>query len=65
MHSPAHDACAMLRIQFLTSTEVADQLGLSRSQVNRLAAQGKLPAVKVGGVWLFDPRKVRSVTPHP
>ena len=36
------------------STKVAELLGLSRSQVNRLAAAGVLPAEKMlDRVWLF------------
>ena len=36
------------------SVEAAKRLGLSRSQVNRLAASGEIPAEKMfDRVWLF------------
>ncbi len=38
----------MLR-KYLKPQEVADQIGLSRRQVVRLAAQGKIPSVVIGG----------------
>ena len=51
-----------MRMNYLTSNEIADRLGLSRSQVNRLAAQGKLKAVKVAGVWMFEPLEKRRAS---
>ena len=45
---------SMLSTQFLSSVDVAVILRLSRSQVNRLAASGELPATKVGKSWVFE-----------
>jgi excisionase family DNA binding protein len=42
-----------LMIETLTPTEIAKMLRIHRLSVARLARQGKLPAVKVGGVWRF------------
>jgi len=38
---------------WMSSTVAAAMLGISRSQVNRLAAGGELNAEKIGGVWMF------------
>jgi excisionase family DNA binding protein len=39
---------------WMSSVMVAATLGISRSQVNRLAAAGELEAEKLGGtVWMF------------
>lgn len=38
---------------WMSSTVAAAHLGLSRSQVNRLAANGQLPAEKLANVWMI------------
>lgn len=38
----------------LTTTQAAQRLGLSRSSVLALIAQGKLPAQKIGRDWMID-----------
>ena len=45
----------MVRMDYywMSSTVAAAMLGLSRSQINRLAAAGELNAEKIGGVWMF------------
>ena len=42
-----------LLIETLTPTEIAKMLRIHPLSVARLARQGKLPAMKVGGVWRF------------
>ena len=44
----------MLTTPFLSSTDAAVILRLSRSQINRLAASGVIPATKVGKTWVFE-----------
>ena len=39
--------------------DVAVLFGLSSSTVQRQAREGKLPAVKQGGRWVFNPKKLR------
>lgn len=39
--------------RLLTLEEVTDYLRLSKSTVYQLAQQGKIPALKIGGVWRF------------
>jgi excisionase family DNA binding protein len=41
-------------MQIMTVKEVADFLRLKEATVCRLAAEGKLPGVKVGKSWRFD-----------
>jgi predicted DNA-binding transcriptional regulator AlpA len=43
------------------ASAIALMTGLSVRKVQELAAAGKLPgAAKLGGVWTFDPQKVRA-----
>ena len=42
-----------LLVETLTPTEIAKMLRIHPLSVTRLARQGKLPALKVGGVWRF------------
>jgi len=39
--------------EYLTVSQVAELLQLSRKTVYRLTQQGHLPGVKVGGSWRF------------
>jgi excisionase family DNA binding protein len=42
----------------LSVAEAASRMGVSSSYVRRLAATGRIPAVKKGSVWLVDERAV-------
>src|SRR5687767_14183620 len=42
-------------MMYLTSEDAARQLHMTEDSVRRLAAEGKLPARKVGRRWLFHP----------
>lgn len=43
----------LTRTDVLSTTEVAELLGIPRSTVHRLARRGELPARRVGRRWLF------------
>lgn len=54
----------------LRPDEAADRLGVSRRTVNRMAVEGRIPAVKVGRGWRFPadqlvvaPRGTRAPDP--
>jgi len=55
-----------LNMHLMTTTEVAEEWGVSVQYVARLARQGKLPARRVPGGrrWLFDPERVSSRQKH-
>jgi excisionase family DNA binding protein len=38
----------------MTTKEVAEYLSLHEITICKYAAQGKMPAVRIGGVWRFD-----------
>lgn len=40
--------------KILCVKEVADYVGLNERTIYRLANEGKMPAFKLGGKWLFD-----------
>jgi excisionase family DNA binding protein len=40
--------------EIMTTKEVAKYLNLHEITVGKYAAQGKMPAVRIGGVWRFD-----------
>jgi excisionase family DNA binding protein len=40
--------------QIMTTKEVAEYLNLHEITVGKYAAQGKIPAVRIGKVWHFD-----------
>ena len=40
--------------QYLKVEEVAQWFGVNRTTIYRLARQGRLPAIKVGGQWRFQ-----------
>ena len=46
---------------FLTADEVQEHLGLDRSTVYRMAADGRLPAVKIGRSWRFPAARIREI----
>jgi|GEM_PF-4930416 len=43
-----------------TVTDVARYLRIRPATVRSLTRRGKLPAVKIGKSWRFDPRKIRA-----
>ena len=45
----------------LTPKQTADLLGFCPRTVQRLAAEGKLPAVKVGNKWRFNKAKIAAL----
>src|SRR6185312_17075503 len=51
--SPTNMGCRVADL--LRPSEVADRLRVSVRQVQALAAEKTLPAIKVGSVWRFDP----------
>ncbi|UUY05101.1 helix-turn-helix domain-containing protein [Svornostia abyssi] len=44
---------SLTRDNVLTTTEVAELLGIPRSTVHQLARRGDLPARRVGRRWIF------------
>jgi len=40
--------------EFMTSKEVANYLGFHVATITKYAAKGKIPAIRIGGVWRFD-----------
>jgi excisionase family DNA binding protein len=44
---------SLTRSDVLSTTEVAELLGIPRSTVHHLARRGQLPAGRVGRRWLF------------
>ncbi len=45
----------------LTVEEVADLLKVNATTVRRLAARGKIPALRIGRCWRIRPRIVREL----
>lgn len=45
----------------LTAADVSDRLGVDRSTIYRMAADGRLGAVKVGTQWRFPPAALEGV----
>ena len=44
---------------WMTTSQVAERLGITRQRVVTLANESRLRTVKVGGqVWVFDPKDV-------
>ncbi len=56
MESPAPDQAGdspLTRADVLSTSEVAELLGIPRSTVHHLARRGELPARRMGRRWLF------------
>jgi excisionase family DNA binding protein len=45
----------------ISTTEAAERLGISRKRVNQLIDEQKLPAKKIGKVWIIDPKDLALV----
>ena len=61
-HIATHDSAADGRL-FLTATEVGHQLGLQKSRVYALAAEGLIPTVRLGRrIWF--PRRASRCSPR-
>ena len=52
-HRPAVDLPPLTRENVLSTSEVAELLGIPKSTVHQLARRGDLPAQRVGRRWLF------------
>ncbi len=50
--------------ELLTAADVSERLGVDRSTIYRMAADGRLDAVKVGTQWRFPPTAVEGVLDH-
>jgi excisionase family DNA binding protein len=59
-HRLTHDSTADGRL-FLTATEVGQQLGLGKSRVYELAAEGLLPTVRLGRRMWFPRRGLEAL----
>jgi excisionase family DNA binding protein len=59
-HRASHDSADDDRL-FLTATEVGQQLGLGKSRVYALAADGLLPAVRLGRRMWFPRRGLEAL----
>ena len=59
-HRVPHDSAADGRL-FLTATEVGRQLGLGKSRVYELAAEGLLPTVRLGRRMWFPRRGLEAL----
>lgn len=44
----------------MTSSDIAEQLKLDPRQVDRLARDRTLPAIKIGRWWRFDPEAIQT-----
>jgi excisionase family DNA binding protein len=44
----------------LTVPEVCEALRLTRKTLYKLIAEGRIPAVRIGGKWLFDADEVEN-----
>lgn len=52
-------------MEYLTTQEAADRLGLSKRQVQTLIKRGQLPAERVGHIWLLKPEDVETFQRRP
>jgi excisionase family DNA binding protein len=59
-HDHADDSRPLTRDDALSTTEVAELLGIPRSTVHELARRGDLPARRVGRRWLFLPDRIAA-----
>ena len=46
--------------ELITIKEVADFLQIAEKTIYRLAAEGKIPAFKVGGSWRFKRKEIED-----
>jgi excisionase family DNA binding protein len=46
--------------ELITIKEVADFLQIAEKTIYRLAAEGKIPAFKVGGSWRFNRKEIEE-----
>ena len=44
--------------QLMTAKEVADYFSISQVTIYKYAAEGKIPALRVGRVWRFDKQAI-------
>ena len=49
----------MAKPEYISATEAAQLLGVSRMRVNQLLNDGKLDGLMVGGRWIVDAASVR------
>lgn len=52
---------AINNLGYLTTAEVAEQLGFTPDHIRRLVMDGKLKAVKLGNNLLFKPRDIKDI----
>lgn len=52
-------------MEYLTTEEAAERLGLSKRQVQALIKKGHLPAEWVGDIWLLKPADVETFQRRP
>jgi hypothetical protein len=50
----------VVKPELITIKEVADFLQIAEKTVYRLAAEGKIPAFKVGGAWRFNRKEIQT-----
>lgn len=53
------DFC-VAKLELITIKEVADFLHIAEKTIYRLAAEGKIPAFKVGGSWRFKRKEIED-----
>lgn len=51
----------MLSMDFLTTKQVADKLGITARRVQALITDGKLPAIKIGRDYLIKEKDLKLV----
>jgi excisionase family DNA binding protein len=49
----------------ISTTEAGERLGISRKRIHQLIEEGKLPAKKVGKVYIIDPKDLKLVQNRP
>jgi excisionase family DNA binding protein len=49
----------------LSTTEAGERLGISRKRIHQLIEEGKLPAKKIGKVWIIEARDLPLVQTRP
>ena len=61
LHARAATEAALMRLEFLDTTEAGYILHLSPSAVRRKCASGELPSIKVGRGYRLRPSTLRSL----